>query len=321
LPQVIATSGVSATSTNGVFQADPTIQRGRIILRTSLRTDTVQVSVVPRDTVVFAWYSGHSVRLVAVGLDGTIARTFGDLLPPGRYDPALSPDGLRLVSSEGQGYGGSAASRLYIADTTGPRRDLAGSVKLPTARYRGTFFRSADWILFQSRTPQDSTSVWRVRSDGSGEVQQLMTRDLSEFIFDAYPFPDGRSVVVAKNLPDGSNWFFRLDLITRQLSVISRASALASIAVSPTGDRIAWTGLSYELFVVNADGTGRQVLASNVGVYRPVWTRDGRYLVVASGTDASGSAVVDAVTGAVISLPWNRKIGEAIAFQEPGGRP
>jgi hypothetical protein len=318
-PQVISATGVSATPTTGVFAAEPTVQRGRIILRTSLRTDTVQVSVVPRDTIVFVWHVERVNRLVAVGLDGTIVRTYGQSLSSGLYSPALSPNGLRVVSNEGQGWGGPiTAANLFISDTMPlPRRTLGGSATNPKLRYEGMFFRSGDWILFQSQTPDDSSSVWRIRTDGSGEVEQLISRDSRHFIFDAFPFPDNRSVAIAF---EGAIW--RLDVATRQIVLPAIATTFnrPTIAVSPAGDRIAWTDLAYDLFVVNADGTGRRRLASGVGIYRPVWTRDGRYLIVATAPDAY-SSIVDVATGTLIPLPWNRLTGNEIQFQEAGGRP
>jgi Tol biopolymer transport system component len=63
---------------------------------------------------------------------------------------------------------------------------------------------------------------------------------------------------------------------------------------SPTGDRIAFTSCTRELYIVNADGTGLRPVAASA--YGPRWSIDGKSLLFLSGTrlrrvSAGGGAV------------------------------
>jgi Tol biopolymer transport system component len=209
-----------------------------------------------------------------------------------------------------------------VADATAaPRRDLAAGVVIPKLRYNGQFSRTGDWIYFLSQTADDSSSVWRVRSDMSGVVELLIARDRNEYVFDKFPFPDDRSIAIAKEVGRSPSQMFRLDLASKQLTPITAMPFGSKMAVSPAGDRIAWTEFSGDVFVVNADGTGRRRVATGMNLERPAWTRNSRYLVAVPLTGGFSGCVIDTVTGNVTPLPWNRVVNNVQIFGQVGGRP
>jgi Tol biopolymer transport system component len=79
-------------------------------------------------------------------------------------------------------------------------------------------------------------------------------------------------------------------------------------------------GLVYQLYVMNADGSGlRRLTRNQTGTHRPVWSPDGRtiyygrYLV---STDGSGSRMLPYITSTPVWSPDGRRI----AFTRPRGR-
>jgi hypothetical protein len=318
-PVVANINGLAPTGTVGSFLAGSTVMRGRIELRAGARSDTVQVSVVPRDTMVFSWirdYVSRPYSIVSIGLDGAIARVFTPALSVGPiYEPELSPDGRSIVANEGGGYGGlTTTQKLYMYDTSTTRRELAADQPPSIQRAEGHFTRAGDWIFFRSVGGNDSTAVWRVRPDGSG-LERLLVRDLTDYIYSAYPFPDGQSLIIAKRFGQTATIHgYRFDIATRVLVDIGLLDSRPSI--NPRGDMIAWyqSGTTGGLFVETISGTQARKLATIGDFVPPAWTRDGQY-VVADGN------LVNVTTGEAIPLPWMTNTVLGWRFVEPGARP
>ena len=309
-------SGLTATTAPDVFVAQPVVTRGRIILRTSLRTDTVLVSVVPRDTMLFVWWHlnppSSAYRLASVGLDGTIVHSFGPPIFDGPLlNPSWSADGLRALSNYGGDYGTSGiVAKMYLYDTTSSRTELAANNPAIVERLNGHFSRAGDWIFFYSIAPDESRGVWRVRPDGSG-LEQLINQPLSDFIYGAYPFADGKSVLVIKRSTTG-NHGYALDVATHALTDMGPMND--PVSISPRGDQVAWLDNYSDVRVRSiAGGVARTVAAGLELVFTPpAWTRDGSFVV-------HGSTLIDVTSGAQIPLPWVRS--NTFLFSNASARP
>jgi dipeptidyl aminopeptidase/acylaminoacyl peptidase len=143
---------------------------------------------------------------------------------------------------------------------------------------------------------------------------------------------DGRSIIFSGNR--GPNWeregqnseVYALDIATNQVRALTdRNGPDAQPAVSPDGRLIAYTGFDdrergYEnaqLYVMNADGTGRRSLTGSLdrSVDSPLWAGDGRSIFVSYddhgetrvarlGLDGSIRTVAEGLAGAGLDRPY-----------------
>lgn len=318
-PDVASLSGVTAAGA-GTFVAGPEVVRGRIELRTALRTDTIQVSVVPRDTMVFLWTRTgptYIYSIAAVALDGTIVRVYGTPLGP-FVSPEFSPDGRFVIANQGGGmYGTLPFAKMYLYDSTQARIEVAPAAAGAPAtlqRIGGHFSKKGDWIFFRTVTKEDSTAVWRVRLDGS-ELERIVSLNPGDYIYDMYPWTnDTTALVVAKFAPTNTRKGYLLDMTRHALySVVGAVDGPAS--VSPRGDMLAWHGIAAPgLWISNLTLT--QIKKVDIGgdFVPPAWTRDGAYVV-------TNDYIVNAATGQAVLLPWKANVAAGWYFSETGARP
>jgi hypothetical protein len=315
---VSSISGLAPTTASDVFLAGPDVARGFVALRSPLRTDTIAVSIVPVDTMLFTWWTISpccALRLASAGLDGTVARTFG----PSSFEgpllhPGWSADGNRVVANYGGSYGDERfVARLYFYDTTTTRTELAAYIPGFHERVDAHFSRAGDWIYFHSIATDYSTGVWRIRPDGTG-LEALITRTLVDYIYDVYPFPDGKSVIITKGQTPTTHGF-RLDVITHALQDLGAMES--PLSISPDGTQIAWVGvLDGNLWMRDVSGGAPRLVSAGVGSVGvpPAWTRDGRYVVIAS-------FVINVATGARVQLPWIVASPKTLSVRDPSARP
>jgi hypothetical protein len=311
-------SGLTPTAASDVFVAGPEIARGFVALKSSQVTDSVAVSVVPIDTMLFTFWTlayGGPIRLASAGLDGTIARTFGPQTHEGPFlFPGWSADGSRVVANYGGTYGdGDVVARMYLYDTTTARTELAAFIPGMNGRLDPRFTRAGDWIYFHSLAADYSTGVWRIRPDGSA-LQSLLARPLGQYIYGLYPFPDGRSVLVSIDHFSGQHGY-RFDVTTRGLQDLGAMDH--PVSVSPDGTQLAWVGGSDGILRIrDVSGGTPRLVAPGMGsiAVPPAWTRDGRYVVIAS-------YVVNVATGTKVQLPWIVASPKTLSVRDPTARP
>jgi acylaminoacyl-peptidase len=125
--------------------------------------------------------------------------------------------------------------------------------------------------------------------------------------------PDGSALLFSANRHD--NWqldplnseIYRVDIASREITALTdRQGPDGSLALSPSGDRIAYTGFDdreqgYQvtrLYVMNADGSNPRVITSDFDrdVQNPTWSADGQRIIVQyddEGTTKIGSVTLD----------------------------
>ena len=103
-------------------------------------------------------------------------------------------------------------------------------------------------------------------------------------------FPGKNGKIFFQSYRDGNPHIYSINPNGTGLSRLTFTSANTDPAVSPDGTKIAFisgstTNTSYEVFVMNADGSGRrQVTNTSVAEQEPAWSSDGMRLVYASNS-------------------------------------
>lgn len=136
------------------------------------------------------------------------------------------------------------------------------------------------WIVFQS-TRSGSAAVWRMRADGSG-VERLTDAGLE--CFDPC-WGRESAFILYSSRRSGRDNIFALELATRRERQITDSfwsSILPSI--SPDGSAIVFARnkLGWDIFRMNADGSGVTDLTSKGGNCRPDWSPDGKRIAFVS---------------------------------------
>ncbi|GEM_PF-260483 len=213
--------------------------------------------------------------------------------------PIISPDGTKIVFTGDVG--------LVVYDlASGQLTDLPGTAP---DDYRMVWSPDGSRIAF-IRSSTDQMLV--INADGTGQQQvadlSVVYRLLVGWADNAHllitePGPDG-VFIQSLNLADGS---------TRNLFTIS--SNKADTVVSPDGGWIAFTSsrggmLGNGLYVSRLDGSERRMVVALDGraLYFPVWSPDGRWLVVSlpdpdDPVDQTAQALIELDNCRVIPLP------------------
>jgi hypothetical protein len=218
-------------------------------------------------------------------------------------EPALSPDGTRLAfrgwgepSKEDNPFYGCAPAvkARYLANTTLDGTELRGT---------GGFWEDShpDWspdgkrLLFDTgRNGDGITRILLINADGSGEEdlriagqQPSWAPDNERFVYRGCDVSGNRcGLWLAKALP-AKPWETGFNMLG---SVLQEAEA-AHPDWSPVSDQIVYqspAGGSWDVYAINADGSGQRQLTSEVSIEGlPVWSPDGQWLAYLS--DAGGN--------------------------------
>jgi hypothetical protein len=199
-------------------------------------------------------------------------------------DPALSPDGSRVVFTGGS----STTSEIWVMGVDG-----SGLVQL-TANSRVD--QSPNWspdgtqIVFASNMDGGSDlEIYVMNADGTGTPQRLTNNTNVDYLPDWSP--DGARIAFSSNrISNAEIWVMDADG-TDPVRLTQNAGTDYLPAWSPDGTRIAFssnqTG-NWDVIMMNADGTGQTNLtnASSQDV-AAAWSPDGTQLVFQSSRDQS----------------------------------
>lgn len=214
----------------------------------------------------------------------------------------VSPDGTLIVTAEGSDLSGvwdgtiSGSTNIWILSADGKSRfPLTKNSKAAMSALSPVFFPDGSRIAFISKTdvtgiwngtPNFVYNIWTIKPDGTGLTRITnykkadlnsvkISPDMKKIIFQSRLAMDGSDLA---GLPLWNLWIMNIDGTNPQPLTKNTLAGYDSIAVdfSPSGKQIsffsktdltgAWNGVktaSYNLWVVNADGTGLKALTKN----------------------------------------------------------
>jgi Serine/threonine protein kinase len=198
--------------------------------------------------------------------------------------PRYSPDGKKILIT----IGSPAQRDIWIYEpASGTMQKVSNA---------GTINERPEWspdgsrILYRSN--RDSVdALWWQPADMSGAATILQAPKKNSGVWEGVISPDGKSLIVRIDGPAGT----REDLFWRSLSGDTALKPFeispfleAAPRFSPDGKWVAFTsnqtGTS-QVYVTPFPGPGgRSVVSTESGAVTPVWTRDGKHLVYATGS-------------------------------------
>jgi serine/threonine-protein kinase len=261
-----------------------------------------------------------------VSPSGTLAYVPGDDSHVRLALVAASTDGSRPLIDERRHYGSARVSpdgrrvavllrALYGEVWT---IDLARSAftKLTTTSTRvqpmNPIWSHDNQHVFVSFRGDDTTSIARLASDGSGAEERLTTSTNPQ-VTNAVA-PDGSTLVYTEQRPETGADLFLLSLADGQTRpLLATPFAEWGAALSPDGRWIAYSSDRSgrgEVYVAAFPSMTSPVLVSTEGGSNPAWSRDGRQLYYNGGSFAARIAVVDVASGSTLNLSRPRPFGQ-----------
>lgn len=203
--------------------------------------------------------------------------------------PAWSPDGTRLAVRVAQvDPSAPGDTNVVVTPVDTPGVTVLGPGAYPVWSPDGS-------LIAMTVADHGSSRIWVQAPDGSGRVQLT---GVSVADARAGWSPDGQTLVFS------SSGMFLVDVASGTMSRLATEpgtepswSVAGLVAFATVGSA------SPDVFVVNPDGTGLKRLVGDQGqVSAPVWSPDGRQLLLGAGLPGSAITVVDASTGAVTTI-------------------
>lgn len=201
--------------------------------------------------------------------------------------------------------------------------------------------RPSGRFVFVSDATTAASVLWTARADGTGSRRLTRTQDVAEV--EPEWSPDGRNIAYSKSedcLADPDGLCMRIWTVDadgrnqRRLIPLRLPGLLANRAVSfyqptwsPDGQQIAyeqslWRTRRSNLYVMNADGTGRRRLTRLRNARGPAWSPDGAAIAFMHRPERKGSNeifVLTLATGKIRRLTTS-KADERLPQWSPDGR-
>jgi serine/threonine-protein kinase len=257
----------------------------------SLGNAGAQYSLSDDGTLLYRPGKGSQVdiEMQLVGREGQRVTLRG---PTALFHPRYSPEGDRIVFSEGFG----VTSDVWIHDLT---NDVTTRLTFDSNAADVVPIWSPDgkWITFSSDRDHGVANLFRKRADGSGEIQQLTIGDAAK-----HPCgwsSDGRRLLYIQRHAMHSFELMLKEFDENGLAVGDAVRVVEGSAIStshgmfsPDDNFIAYEirerGVD-QLFITSAEGEGRWQLPTEMG-RNPRWSKDGRRLYF-SRDDDDGSEI------------------------------
>ena len=241
--------------------------------------------------------------------------------------PAFSPDGKRIVFCSNRG----GNWHLYAIEPDG--RNLTQISEGISSELHPTFSPDSSRLAYCSRGADGNWELWML------DLRTGTTTNLGPGLFPAWsPDKNGDHIAFQKPHAHGSRWFsiWTLDIVEGRAThmtevAFSGNSALVTPAWSPDGRCLAFAAIveqaaapdsktknktapQQDIWIVNADGNGRQRLTDGAGTNAsPFWSADGRVYFISDrgGHESvwSAAAVQGDKTVAAKESPKDQTLG------------
>ena len=203
------------------------------------------------------------------------------IAPPRTYRfPRLSPDGRKLALQIHVG----SEDDLWIHDfahATVTKATFDGRSRCPVWSPDG------EWLLFSSLQTSGVLNLFRLRADGTGNPERILTNDNHQWAGSVSP--DGRQLVYMQSdhETEGDLWKTPLNGAGQPEPVITMPYVQWGGRLSPDGRWLAYTSnesSQFEVYVTPFPGPGPKWQVSTEGGQEIVWSRSGRELFYRNGS-------------------------------------
>jgi len=214
--------------------------------------------------------------------------------------PRWSPDGGKLMYTFYDG----ESSNVYVINADG-----TGMANLTQGNYgpgpSGIWLPGSDKIILYTSI-DDNYETYIINSNGTEPIQ--LTPDVDNYRF-ARPSPDGSKMLLS-TLKDNHYEYYVMDTEgSEPIRLAEPLESVHSLSWSPDGSKIVFTSFNkeqteanwertgimdrvYDIYVVNADGTGLiKVASENTEQTYPLWFPDSQRIIFSTGPYASAANI------------------------------
>ncbi|CAN5908939.1 hypothetical protein BH11GEM1_BH11GEM1_09160 [soil metagenome] len=289
---------VGATlDSSGVVHAGSSYGKGAIVYRTATTNDTARFTILDatRMAVVFEAAGLYGNVVGTIGLNGSNPRYLAKWESHSGEQPypGISPAGDQLTFDMAPF---TFIHRLWIMDSTGARHPFVDQTWFSASS--GRFSGDGTYVFFAGlRDSGARESIWRMRSDGTGETSITAGRQPS-------PSPDGLRVAFVH-----SESYVAVTTLGGIVTRLAGSDGGTYPAFSPDAKRIAFLSKG-RIVVVQVDGTnpltvGTTTMAKPPGPNPPeagglAWSKDSRWILVRA---QSGLILVSASGPEEVAVP------------------
>jgi hypothetical protein len=284
--------------------------------------DSTSVRVVPAGRLVVWAAAAREVRLVSTIGNGATRKLISGVSSDFGNFPRFDPSRKYVTMHRGSEAYGGPANTIVVVDTA----TLTTRVISPTEGFASVVAERemADGsLMVVGRRTSTNYALWKVGSDNS--ITPIINLPVLQAVYDGADIShDGRSVAY---IAMGANYTTEL----RVLDVLSGVETTIAVSGrsprwSPTDDRLAYfattNGVDGNVWIANANGTGKRQLGSWVFSPGVAWSPDGAYIVGRSNVNYSteGLRLVRVTDGASVLLRFRTAQGYFEDYYQPDWR-